>query len=99
MWQKIAKVSDVEEGGSQQLPIGERQVALFKSAGGFYALDGFCPHRGGPIGQGHLEAGIVTCPWHAWTFDIKTGECQNVPGTKQKCFPVKVEGEDIYIDA
>ncbi len=98
MWHKVAKVSDIEEGKSQQIQVGDQQVALFKTREGFYAIDGFCPHRGGPLGQGCLENGTVTCPWHAWTFDIKTGECQNAPDTKQKCFPVKVDGDSILID-
>lgn len=99
MWQKVAKVSDIAEGKLQQLQIGSQQIALCKTENRFYAVDGFCPHRGGPLGQGHSENGIVTCPWHAWTFDVRTGECQNVPGTKQKTFSVKVDGEDVWIDA
>ena len=47
-----------------------RVIALFNVDGTFYALDGVCPHQGGPLGQGTLEGCIVTCPWHGWQFDV-----------------------------
>ncbi len=96
---KISKVSDIEEGKSIVVEIDGKQIALFKSKGAVYALDNTCPHRGGPLGEGYLDGEEVTCPWHAWAFNIKTGECGTTSGVKQKCFPTKVEGDDIYVQA
>ena len=98
MWRKVAKATDIGEGKSQTIPIGDLQIALFKTGGLFYAMDGACPHRGGSLGEGYLDGLEVTCPWHAWVFNVKSGECQTAPGTKQKCFPVKVEGQDVLVN-
>ena len=98
MWRKAAKTSEWEDGQGKPVALGDKQLALFKVGGQFYALDNACPHRGGPLGEGHLDGAEVTCPWHAWTFDVKTGDCLSTPDTKQKTFPVKVEGDDILID-
>ena len=98
MWQKVAKVNEVEDSTGKVVEVNGQQVALFKVGGTFYAIDNICHHRGGPLAEGYLEEGVVTCPWHAWTYDVKTGACQSVPDVKQKCFKVKVEGEDILVE-
>ena len=74
------------------------RVALFNLDGKIYALADACLHRGGSLGDGHLEGTTVTCPWHAWDFDVKTGECHTMKGSKQKKFPVKTEGDGIFVE-
>lgn len=73
-------------------------VALFNVGGTFYALDGVCPHQGGPLGKGELAGCIVTCPWHGWQFDVKTGSNQLRPALVQEPFPVRVEGDAVLVD-
>ena len=98
MWHSVAKTKDIEEGKAQIVELNNRQMALFKLQGAFCAIQNNCPHRGGPLGEGEVENGQVTCPWHGWTFDLKSGECISVPGVIQKTFPVKTEGDDILIE-
>ncbi len=98
MWQKAAKVSAVQESGSKIVVAGGKEVALFKLEGKIYALENTCPHRGGPLGEGSLEGSEVTCPWHAWTFDVKTGVCQTVPDVKQPQVEAKTDGDDILLN-
>jgi len=69
---------------------GGRELALFNIGGQFYALDGTCPHRGGPLGEGITEDGRVYCPLHGWEFDVKTGACINNPEKPVACFPARV---------
>ena len=98
MWIKAGKVSDIVEGKSQIANANGKEIALFKVDGKVYALENTCPHRGGPLGEGYLEGSEVTCPWHAWTFDVKTGVCQTMPDMKQPTFPVKIEADDIFVE-
>ncbi len=98
MWRKVAKLSEIQEGHSLVIDADNKPVALFKVQGAVYALDNICPHRGGPLGDGYLEGFEVTCPWHAWTFDVKTGDCQSAPGFKQTTYPVKIEGDEVSIE-
>jgi NAD(P)H-dependent nitrite reductase small subunit len=98
MWEKAGKFSEMVDNTGKTVDVGGHSIALFKSGGSIYAIDNICPHRGGPLGEGYLEEGVVTCPWHAWTFDVKTGECQSVPGISQKRYNVKIEGDDILVE-
>jgi nitrite reductase (NADH) small subunit len=97
-WVSAAKVSDIPPGSSRELIVEGRIVAVYNVDGAFYALDGICPHAGGPLGEGVLEGCIVTCPWHGWQFDVTTGRhCLNAR-LQQKTFPVRQQGDDLQVE-
>ncbi len=97
-WVKVATVEDVPPGTGKELAARGRVVALFNVAGVFYALDGVCPHAGGPLGKGVLQGTIVTCPWHGWQFDVTCGQhCLNA-NLRHQGFPVKVEGNAVLVE-
>ena len=74
-------------------------IALFNVDGQFHALDGVCPHQGGPLGQGELCGTIVTCPWHGWQFDVSNGLNQITPTICQPQFALKVEAGRVLVRA
>lgn len=78
--------------------IGDRTIALCNVGGGFHALEGTCPHAGGPLGEGALHGTTLVCPWHAWEFDCRTGLNNLVPDAGVETFPVKIEAGEILID-
>ena len=95
---KVAKWDEIpSEKGKIVLAEG-REISLFKSEGRVYAIDNLCLHEGGPLGHGPVKEGVVTCPWHLWKFDIRTGAMVEAPSMKVDCFDVKVEGDDVFID-
>ncbi|MBX3415269.1 MAG: Rieske 2Fe-2S domain-containing protein [Pirellulales bacterium] len=97
-WVKVANTSDCPPGACLEVVAGDRVCALFNVAGEYHALDGVCPHQGGPLGKGCLTGTIVTCPWHGWQFDVRTGQHQLSPSLRQPVFPVRVEGEAILVE-
>ena len=86
----VAEASQVASDRGLRVSVGGREVALFNVDGQFYALDGSCPHRGGPLGEGITEDGRVYCPLHGWEFDVKTGACINNPEKPAACFPARL---------
>ena len=96
---KLADLTEVLEGSALVVegPQGN-QVALFKVKGQVYALDNACPHSEGPLGDGELEEAIVTCPWHGWEFDVRSGACQNMPGCDAQVIPITIKNGDIYLE-
>ncbi len=94
---KAANVADVPPGAAKQVTLGGVEVALFNVGGTLCAVDNTCPHRGGPLSDGALNGATVTCPWHAWDFDVKTGACLTNPAAKLKTYPVQVQGNDVLV--
>jgi len=97
-WIRIAAVTDCPPGESLETVAGDRIVALFNVEGNLHAMDGICSHQGGPLGKGTLSGCVVTCPWHGWQYDVTTGRHELIETVRQTAFPVKVEGEDVFVD-
>lgn len=94
---QIATVDDIPMGTGKEFTVGDRIVAVYHIDGVFYAMDGICPHSGGPLGEGAVQGCIVTCPWHGWQFDVSTGQhCLSDP-IRQQTFPVKIEDDAVYV--
>ncbi len=94
---KVASTSDIPAGEGRCFEVKDQQVAIFNVDGTFYALENVCPHQGGPLGEGELDVKTVTCPWHAWDFDVTTGENSEDPDERQETFEVKVDGDDVLV--
>jgi nitrite reductase (NADH) small subunit/3-phenylpropionate/trans-cinnamate dioxygenase ferredoxin subunit len=96
-FQTVAKVGDIEDGQGATFQVGDRLVALFRVDGEYFAIDDTCPHMGASLGTGHVEAGVVTCPWHAWRFRVSDGTWVDNPRLKVDSYPVRVEGDEIQV--
>lgn len=103
---KAALVTDVPEEKCVTVVLNNSEILLAKIDGAYYAVSNKCPHLGGRLSDGTLEAGVITCPKHHAKFNLKTGT--NMEGAKLaflkigvkdlQTYPVKVEGDDILID-
>ncbi len=96
-WTPITDAASLPPGSGEEFVVAGRMVALFNVDGEFYALDGICPHQGGPLGKGELSGCIVTCPWHGFQFDVRNGQHQRSKQLRQPTFPVKVEEGKVFV--
>ena len=94
---KVASANDLKPGENKVVNVNGTEVALFNVEGEFFAITNTCPHRGGPLGEGYLEGDAVTCPWHGWRFNVKTGVSPVMPTAKVPTYEVKVEGGDVLV--
>jgi len=92
-----ATTNEMPPGSRKTVVVGDREVALFNVAGKFYAIENTCPHQGGPLGEGWLEGTVVTCPWHAWCFDLRTGQITLGEYSRVDTFEVQIEGSVVSI--
>ncbi|MGA2630212.1 MAG: Rieske 2Fe-2S domain-containing protein [Terriglobia bacterium] len=93
----VGKLSDLAPGSSKVVDVNGKALALFNVAGVVYAMDNTCRHRGGPLGGGMLEGDVVTCPWHMWEYNVRTGELVTNPTVKLATYDVQVEGDEIKV--
>jgi nitrite reductase/ring-hydroxylating ferredoxin subunit len=97
-WQKAVALDRLERDGRTVAKIGKRQIALFRTENGILACNNRCPHEGYPLREGSLDgACILTCNWHNWKFDLKTGE-NLTGGDALRTYATKVEAGEIWID-
>ncbi len=95
----VARVGEIPEGEGRSFPIEGRMVAVFFLDGEYSAIDDICSHMGASLAAGNVENGAVYCPWHAWRFCVKEGTWLDNPKSAigQKCFEVRVVGEEIQV--
>lgn len=94
---KVAKLADIPEESAREVLVDGHPYALCRTGGAVYALDGVCPHRGGPLGEGQIHGGAVVCPYHLWEFDCRTGAYDLDARRRVATFEVKIEDGDIYL--
>jgi nitrite reductase/ring-hydroxylating ferredoxin subunit/DMSO/TMAO reductase YedYZ heme-binding membrane subunit len=81
-------------------PGGER-IAVFRDGGQIGALTNLCAHQNGPLGEGRIIDGCVTCPWHGFQYKLEDG-CAPAPFTeKLATYPVRLRDGivEVYPDA
>lgn len=77
-------------------PTGER-IAVIRHAGGVSALHGVCAHQGGPLYEGKVIDGCLTCPWHGWTYRPEDG-CAPPPFVEKiPTYDVRIEKGRVWV--
>ena len=73
-WETICDVGDIDEGRARiaRLSNGQR-VAVFRHEGKLSAISNACAHQNGPLGEGRIVFGCVTCPWHGFQYNVTDG--------------------------
>jgi nitrite reductase (NADH) small subunit len=84
--------------GGHFVKVEGRHVALFRLDDGFHAIDNLCLHHAGPLCEGDIDAhGEVTCPWHGWSYDIRTGQLAQDPKNGVTRHDVRVVDGDVQV--
>ncbi len=96
---KLATLDEIPPGRAKEVEHDGRIYALFRLDGSetVRAIDGICPHQGGPLADGPLDGTCVTCPWHGWSFDIVSGASPIHRKIQQPVYEVKIEGRDVLV--
>ncbi len=85
----------VEARGKVVTVAGERR-AVFRHQGKLFGLSNVCRHQGGPLGEGKIVDGCVTCPWHGWQYKPEDGGSPPPFEEVAETFPLRVVGEEVY---
>jgi nitrite reductase (NADH) small subunit len=70
-----------------------RSYAVFSLDGELHVTDGACPHNGGPLAEGLVRDGVITCPWHWYSYELATGRCRTAAGYELRRYPVVLVGD------
>ncbi|HSA60307.1 MAG TPA: Rieske 2Fe-2S domain-containing protein [bacterium] len=75
-WHDLGPVEVLKDPPLREIQVGPMRVALSYANGEFAAIGGVCPHAGGPLGEGTLKDEKISCPWHSFRYDRRTGVCR-----------------------
>lgn len=94
----VGKVSHIPENKAVTVVVNGEKVAIFKYDGKLSAISNVCKHQNGPLGEGKIIDGCITCPWHGYQYLPHNG-CSPPPFTeKVATYDVLLEGENVYLN-
>ena len=93
---RICSQADIPPAGMvKEFMVDGRPICVGNVDGTVCVLDGTCPHEGGPLGEGSIEGGKLVCPWHAYAFDVKTGENDEDPEVRAEVLDARIENGEL----
>jgi nitrite reductase/ring-hydroxylating ferredoxin subunit/DMSO/TMAO reductase YedYZ heme-binding membrane subunit len=94
----VSKVDDFKEGKARIFCIDKERIAVYKHENKLYAIHNVCKHQGGPLGEGKIIDGCITCPWHGYQY--LPGNGQSPPPFKERVstYDVKISGNDVFLN-
>jgi nitrite reductase/ring-hydroxylating ferredoxin subunit/DMSO/TMAO reductase YedYZ heme-binding membrane subunit len=98
-WVEAGHIDDVVEGRGMVVTLAEgERVAIFRRADKLSAISNVCAHQNGPLGEGMIVDGCVTCPWHGYQYRLEDG-CAPPPYTeKLNTYRLRLAGDRILLD-
>ena len=98
-WLAAGPAAAVPEGGAIVVhPPGGEPVAIFRHEGRLSAVSNLCAHQNGPLGEGRVVGGCITCPWHGFQYRLEDG-CAPPPYTeKLPTFRLRLHGAALWLD-
>ncbi len=95
---KVCRVEDIEEDRAKMFCIKEERIAIFKTAGKLFAVNNVCKHQNGPLGEGKVVDGCITCPWHGYQYLPHNG-CSPAPfKEKVSTYDVKIVDNEVWLN-
>ncbi len=96
---RVARLEDLRADQPTRVEAEGARIVLVRAGDVVYACDDTCSHQGGPLSEGRLSGTRLTCPWHGWMYDVRTGDClMPSRGGRVASYPVRVDAGDIWVE-
>ena len=97
-WQEVCSLDDIPVRGARGVRARGKEIGLFRLTGGrVLAVESRCPHKEGPLTEGLVTGAVVICPLHNWKISLEDGRVAPPDEGCVETYPVKVEGEKVFI--
>jgi sulfoxide reductase heme-binding subunit YedZ len=97
-WLKVCNIDEIEEDRAKIFTVANERVAIFKFDGKLSAIHNVCKHQGGPLGEGKIIDGCITCPWHGYQYLPHNGQSPPPFTEKVATYELKLEASSVYIN-
>ena len=96
-FQAVARADEIEPGTLACVKVGDVELALARVGDEFYVTQGHCIHLQGPLCEGRLDGTVLSCPWHGWQYDVRTGENEFDRAIRLHTYEVRVEDGNVQV--
>lgn len=96
-WQYVCTIDDIPEDRAKIFTLQKERIAIFKYENKLSAIANVCKHQGGPLGEGKIVDGCITCPWHGYQYLPHNGQSPPPFTEKVATYQLKLEADKIYV--
>ena len=95
---RVGPMNSIADGERKIIEADGHSIGVFHEGDHWYALSNSCLHRGGPVCTGTLEGSTLTCPWHGYQYDVRTGELLLDHTSCLPTYKVLVQEDQVYVE-
>ena len=97
---EVCKITEMPSGAVRQIKFdGRDPICIYHLDDGFYAIDDICTHARAMLSMGDIDGGTIACPFHAGSFDIRTGAAVAWPCiVPLRTYDVTIEDDVVWVD-
>ena len=96
-WSLVTSLAEIPEQGVLDLKLEGHKLLLSRQGETVQCFHNACSHLGVPIDGGECEAGVLTCPYHGFRYELSTGNCLTAPAVPLRPYPVKVRNGQVFV--
>lgn len=98
-WLDVAAIDEIQPDHAKIVcPAGSSSIAIFRHADGFSGVENRCAHQGGPLGEGRIIDGCITCPWHGYQYRPESGQSPPPYTEKLHTYQVRINGDRVLVN-
>jgi methionine sulfoxide reductase heme-binding subunit len=98
-WIDVGSVDEIPDSRAKVVCLnGRERIAVFRFAGMISAVTNVCAHQRGPLGEGRIVNGCITCPWHGWEYRPDTGVSPPPFNERIATYRVQASAGRIFVD-
>jgi len=97
-WIAVGAAAAIPDGRAVVVPIGDREAAVFRDGNRIAAMSNACAHQNGPLGEGRIVDGCVTCPWHGFQYRLEDGSSPPPFTERVPTYRLKLVGGALFLD-
>lgn len=94
----VGKVEDIAEDRAKMFCLDKERIAVFKTGGKLFAVHNACKHQNGPLGEGKVIDGCITCPWHGYQYLPHNGQSPAPFKEKVSTYDIRIEGDNVWVN-
>ncbi len=97
-WIYVCATNEIVESFAKMAIVNKERVAIFKYDNKLSAVHNVCKHQNGPLGEGKIVDGCITCPWHGYQYQPHDGCAPSPFHEKLATYQLKLVGNKIYVN-
>ena len=94
----VCNVNEIEDSRAKIFCIDQERIAVYRHEHKLYAIHNVCKHQGGPLGEGKILDGCITCPWHGYQYLPHNGQSPPPFHEKVNTYDVKVIENKVWLN-